>query len=176
MISVISRVLLGLRQDRFFLALLAGLLIFAIAQPARIASYGSLVDWPTIAALTGLLLLTKGLELSGALHALGLLALLSYQTYGRMPPRTWLEMHELYRLLEASGQLDAEVQDSDGPCSPATAYRRQLLLYRNPRPSRYWAAGESARATLMPTARRRRVACMLCSCASPAWPGGWATV
>ncbi|WP_416757308.1 SLC13 family permease [Roseateles sp. So40a] len=69
--SVISRVLLGLKQDRFFLALLAGLLIFSVVQPARIASYGTLVDWPTIAALTGLLLLTKGLELSGALHALG---------------------------------------------------------------------------------------------------------
>jgi di/tricarboxylate transporter len=35
------------------------------------ASYPALVDWPTIAALTGLLVLTKGLEVSGAMHWLG---------------------------------------------------------------------------------------------------------
>jgi len=28
------------------------------------------VDWPTIAALLGLLIVTKGIEVSGALHAL----------------------------------------------------------------------------------------------------------
>jgi di/tricarboxylate transporter len=66
--AVLSRVLGGLRQDRFFLSLLAVLVLFSVWQPARISGYVSLVDWPTIAALAGLLLLTKGLELSGALH------------------------------------------------------------------------------------------------------------
>ena len=35
------------------------------------ASYPALVDWPTMATLTGLLVLTKGLEVSGAMHWLG---------------------------------------------------------------------------------------------------------
>jgi di/tricarboxylate transporter len=61
----------GLRDDKFFMALLTGLLLFSVATPSRINTYASLVDWPTIAALTGLLLLTKGLEVSGALHRLG---------------------------------------------------------------------------------------------------------
>lgn len=60
-----------LRKDTFSLILLAGLVLLSAAAPSRITSYASLVDWPTIAALTGLLLLTKGLEVSGALHRLG---------------------------------------------------------------------------------------------------------
>src|SRR5206468_3791754 len=57
--------------DWFFwtlLLLLAGLT--AVAR-AKIASYPALVDWPTIATLAGLLVLTKGVELSGYLHHLG---------------------------------------------------------------------------------------------------------
>jgi len=69
--TVMVRVLGGLLKDRFFLLLLAGLLLFSVLQPARVAGVGALVDWPTIAALTGLLLLTKGLEVSGVLHFLG---------------------------------------------------------------------------------------------------------
>ncbi|MFT7773561.1 SLC13 family permease [Roseateles sp.] len=61
----------GLVQDRFFLALLAALVAFGVYQPGRIPSFGKLIDWPTLAALTGLLLLTKGLEISGALHSAG---------------------------------------------------------------------------------------------------------
>ena len=64
-------VLRGLRKDTFFMILLAGLVLLSAIAPSRIASYATLVDWPTIAALTGLLLLTKGLEVSGALHRLG---------------------------------------------------------------------------------------------------------
>lgn len=60
-----------LGRDKFFLVLLAGLALLAVAAPQPIASYPALVDWPTVAALTGLLLLTKGLELSGALQRLG---------------------------------------------------------------------------------------------------------
>jgi len=61
----------SLRADTFFLILLAALMVLSIADPSRIAHFPSLVDWPTIAALTGLLILTKGLEVSGAMHWLG---------------------------------------------------------------------------------------------------------
>jgi di/tricarboxylate transporter len=67
----LNTLLRSLREDTFFLILLAGLVLLSIFAPGRIASYGSLVDWPTIAALTGLLLLTKGLEVSGLLHRFG---------------------------------------------------------------------------------------------------------
>ncbi|KJV29671.1 SLC13 family permease [Luteibacter yeojuensis] len=60
----------NLRRDVFFLVLLGVAILFAVAMPARIASWPSLVDWPTIAALAGLLILTKAVEQSGALaHA-----------------------------------------------------------------------------------------------------------
>ncbi|WP_183421268.1 sodium:proton antiporter [Luteibacter sp. Sphag1AF] len=61
----------GLRQDYFFLALLAALLLLSALAPSKIPTYPSLVDWPTIATLTGLLLLTKAVEVSGALHRVG---------------------------------------------------------------------------------------------------------
>lgn len=69
--EAVVRLLRGLREDSFFLILLAALVLLSVLAPTRISSYPSLVDWPTIAALTGLLLLTKGLEVSGALHRLG---------------------------------------------------------------------------------------------------------
>lgn len=61
----------NLFKDGFFLLLLAVLVILSIFSPHLIASYPALVDWPTIAALTGLLALTKGLELSSALDHAG---------------------------------------------------------------------------------------------------------
>jgi di/tricarboxylate transporter len=61
----------SLRQDRFLLILVAGLALLSVIAPDRLASYPALVDWPTIGALTGLLALTKGLELSGAIAWLG---------------------------------------------------------------------------------------------------------
>lgn len=61
----------ALRKDTFFLILLGALVVLGIIAPNSITSYPDLVDWPTIAALTGLLLLTKGLELSGAMSWLG---------------------------------------------------------------------------------------------------------
>jgi di/tricarboxylate transporter len=69
--AAILRVLRGLCADRFFLILLAGLLLLGLVSPAPVTAYPALVDGATLAALTGLLLLTKGLELSGALHRLG---------------------------------------------------------------------------------------------------------
>lgn len=67
----LGKMLLSLREDTFLMILLAGLVVLSALVPGRIATYPSLVDWPTIAALTGLLLLTKGLEVSGTLHRLG---------------------------------------------------------------------------------------------------------
>ncbi|RZL00476.1 MAG: DUF1646 domain-containing protein [Rubrivivax sp.] len=67
----LGKLLRSLREDTFLMILLAGLVLLSAFAPGRVSSYPSLVDWPTIAALTGLLLLTKGLEVSGALHRLG---------------------------------------------------------------------------------------------------------
>ncbi len=61
----------ALRSDRFFLGLVTALAVLTLLAPGRVASYPSRVDWPTIAALAGLLLLTKGVEASGALQRLG---------------------------------------------------------------------------------------------------------
>lgn len=59
-----------LASDWLLMGLLLGLLLLIALDPQRIPSLPGLVDWPTIAALTGLLMLTKGIELSGALHRL----------------------------------------------------------------------------------------------------------
>ena len=59
------------RNDRFFLILLVALILLTAFAPSRIASYPSLVDWSTIAALAGLLTLTTALEVSGALNHFG---------------------------------------------------------------------------------------------------------
>lgn len=61
----------GLLRDRFFLIMLAALPVLYCFSSEALADYPSLVDWPTIATLTGLLLLTKGLEAGGAMHWLG---------------------------------------------------------------------------------------------------------
>ncbi|MGV8894230.1 MAG: SLC13 family permease [Burkholderiaceae bacterium] len=61
----------GLRKDILFLILLGVLVLLSIISPGKIVRYPTLVDWPTIAVLTGLLLLTNGLEVSGAMHRLG---------------------------------------------------------------------------------------------------------
>ena len=61
----------ALKQDRFFWVLALALAGLAIFQPQKIVSYPSLVDWPTLAALTGLLALTQAVESSGALAQLG---------------------------------------------------------------------------------------------------------
>ena len=56
-----------MRRDVLFLVLAAICIAWAVAVPSRIVGYPKLVDWPTIFALTGLLVLTKGVEVSGAL-------------------------------------------------------------------------------------------------------------
>jgi hypothetical protein len=65
-----------LQRDRLLLVLLGfGLSLF---DADAIATYPQHVDWPTIAALAGLLLLTTGLEESGFLHHV------AYQVITRM--------------------------------------------------------------------------------------------
>jgi Na+/H+ antiporter NhaD/arsenite permease-like protein len=43
-------------------------LLFALARPLPLSAYPELVDWRTVGALCGLLILTKGIELSGILQ------------------------------------------------------------------------------------------------------------
>ena len=61
----------ALRRDRFFHALVVALAALSVLAPRAAPAYVDLVDWTTIATLGGLLLLTKGLELSGYLERLG---------------------------------------------------------------------------------------------------------
>ncbi len=63
--------LVALKKDRFFWVLLLVLAGLAAAQPQTIPAYPRLVDWATIAALAGLLVLTQAVEFSGALGRLG---------------------------------------------------------------------------------------------------------
>jgi Na+/H+ antiporter NhaD/arsenite permease-like protein len=59
-----------LRGDWLFWGLPALLAVLTALAPARVPDYPALVDGHTIAALAGLLVLTRGLEESGALHRL----------------------------------------------------------------------------------------------------------
>ncbi|MDX5363347.1 MAG: hypothetical protein LPJ91_04245 [Pseudazoarcus pumilus] len=59
-----------LAEDRLLLALLAVFGVLLVLDPARASALPALVDWRTIAALAGLLVLSRGLEDSGVLaHA-----------------------------------------------------------------------------------------------------------
>jgi di/tricarboxylate transporter len=61
----------ALRRDFLFWTLLLVLVLLTATTPGKIGTYPSLVDWATIATLGGLLVLTKGVELSGYLTRLG---------------------------------------------------------------------------------------------------------
>ncbi|HUH93718.1 MAG TPA: SLC13 family permease [Casimicrobiaceae bacterium] len=61
----------ALRRDYLLHVLLAACAALGVARPAAIRTFPALVDWPTIAALAGLLVLTKGVEVSGFFHRLG---------------------------------------------------------------------------------------------------------
>ncbi|WP_194714196.1 SLC13 family permease [Noviherbaspirillum soli] len=69
----------GLAGDMLLRILLLALAALTLAAPGRIGSYPSLVDWRTVGTLLGLLILTKGIELSGWLPHLArrLVALMS---------------------------------------------------------------------------------------------------
>ena len=70
----------SLRRDVVFLILAATCLAWAIAAPSRVLDYPKLVDWPTILALAGLLILTRGVEVSGALSVLARRLILAIHT------------------------------------------------------------------------------------------------
>src|SRR6478609_8103634 len=57
----------SLAGDYLLWALVLALVAFSAARPDGMVHYPGLVDWPTIATLTGLLALTKGVERSGYL-------------------------------------------------------------------------------------------------------------
>ncbi len=58
----------AVRRDALLLILLLIFVVLSLIEPGQIAHYPQRVDWPTIAALAGLLLLTMGLEESGFLQ------------------------------------------------------------------------------------------------------------
>ena len=63
-------VLRALFRDTLFLTLLLVFAGLTVSLNGVLQKAPSLVDWPTIASLAGLLVLTKGVELSGYLHRL----------------------------------------------------------------------------------------------------------
>lgn len=64
-ISPLQALAKGLAGDLLLRILLLALLALTTAAPDRLGSYADLVDWRTVGTLLGLLVLTKGIELSG---------------------------------------------------------------------------------------------------------------
>jgi Na+/H+ antiporter NhaD/arsenite permease-like protein len=69
--SFIQQICLPFLRDRLMHLLLAIAIILSILSPQPPAEYRHWVDWNTIATLAGMLLLTKGIEVSGYLEHLG---------------------------------------------------------------------------------------------------------
>ncbi|MEO9061131.1 MAG: SLC13 family permease [Nitrosospira sp.] len=69
--ATVFSALQALRKDYFLWTLIGLLILLTAVKPGQLALYPGLVNWQTIAALTGLLVLTKGVEFSGYLHHLG---------------------------------------------------------------------------------------------------------
>ncbi len=69
--ALAARAWAAFRQDYLLHVLLVVCAALTLLRPAAVATFPTLVDWPTIAALTGLLVLTKGVEVSGFFHRLG---------------------------------------------------------------------------------------------------------
>ncbi|MDX5446052.1 MAG: hypothetical protein LPJ87_08350 [Zoogloeaceae bacterium] len=81
---IVRLFLTRLAEDRLLLALLAGLAALLLAAPQKTAELPALVDWRTIAALAGLLVLSRGLEDSGFLSRMGRLLLSHAQRQRRL--------------------------------------------------------------------------------------------
>ena len=71
MLAFLHRALRYVRAESLLLMLLGTFGLLQCVSTTPLGADFSLVEWPTIAALAGLLALTKGLELSGGLHWLG---------------------------------------------------------------------------------------------------------
>jgi len=69
--TFIQQICLPFLRDRLMHLLLAIAVILSILSPQPAAQYRHWVDWNTIATLAGMLLLTKGIEVSGYLEHLG---------------------------------------------------------------------------------------------------------
>lgn len=69
--SLFKRVIHALFHDRLLQALLLLGAVLTAFQPAAVRAFPRYVDWPTIVTLLGLLLLTKGVEVSGCFDWLG---------------------------------------------------------------------------------------------------------
>lgn len=69
--SVVRLFLTRFAEDRLLLVLLAGLAALLLLAPRRALDLPALVDWRTIAALAGLLVLSRGIEDSGLLARAG---------------------------------------------------------------------------------------------------------
>jgi Na+/H+ antiporter NhaD/arsenite permease-like protein len=65
---MIRHLMSRLREDVLLMGLLAAALPLLVIAPASPLAVGTLVDWDTIAALAGLMVLSRGLEDSGALR------------------------------------------------------------------------------------------------------------
>jgi Na+/H+ antiporter NhaD/arsenite permease-like protein len=63
--------LLNLARDPLLLVLAFVLVVLTAVAPHLAGNYVGLIDWDTLGAMAGLLALSKGLELSGALQSLG---------------------------------------------------------------------------------------------------------
>jgi di/tricarboxylate transporter len=65
--GLLRNLLHAARSDHLFHILFLGLILLSIFAPTKLTDIPRLVDWPTIATLAGLLMLTKGVESSGYL-------------------------------------------------------------------------------------------------------------
>ena len=82
--GALQALLQALIHDRVLWLLLLVLTGLTVATPSRMSTYPSLVDWPTMATLTGLLMLTKGVELSGWLERLAQKLILRMRSQRRL--------------------------------------------------------------------------------------------
>ncbi|SFX38731.1 SLC13 family permease [Marinospirillum alkaliphilum] len=80
MLPVLRHLINRITEDRLLLVLLLSLPPLLWWSPVAAAELPQLVEWQTLAALTGLLLLSRGLELSGLLSRLGVILLTQLST------------------------------------------------------------------------------------------------
>jgi di/tricarboxylate transporter len=119
----------GVFKDPLLLVLIAVLAVLTAVSPRRIGSYPALVDWPTICALTGLLVLTKGLELSGLLHRVGLKLIGSMSTERAMALCLVLTAALLSTLLTNDVALFVVVPLTLGVCRMTGMAATRLIIF-----------------------------------------------
>lgn len=93
--GLLRNLLHAARSDHLFHILLLGLILLGVFAPTKPKDIPQLVDWPTIATLAGLLILTKGVESSGYLPSI------ARRVVGMMPSERALALF----LVAATGLL-----------------------------------------------------------------------